>query len=92
METTQYIKAELLILVPILNMAGALLKSSTIKNKYIPYLLTILSILFCFMYEAIFHPERKGLQFIFDSIIQGILISSLSVYNHQLFSQIQKRQ
>lgn len=92
METTQYIKAELLILVPILNMAGALLKSSTIKNKYIPYLLTILSILFCFMYEMIFHPEQKGLYFIFDSIIQGILISSLSVYNHQLFSQIQKRQ
>lgn len=91
MDTTNYIKTELLILVPVLNMIGALIKTSQIKNKYIPSLLTLIAIAFCMMYSFIQKEEKTFLTFIFDTIIQGLLISSMSIYGHQLLKQTRKK-
>ena len=47
MELFEYIKPELLILIPVLNIIGLMIKNSKIKNNYIPLLLTIIAIVFC---------------------------------------------
>ena len=91
MNNTNYIKPELLILIPVLNMIGALIKTSQIKNKHIPFLITFIAIAFCMMYSWIEQEENSIPQFLFDNVVQGILISSMSVYNHQLFKQTRKK-
>lgn len=91
MDNTQFIKPELLMLVPILNTIGSMIKASHINNRYIPFLLGIFSFAFCAMYDVIQGTDKDALSFIFNNITQGILIASVSVYGHQMYCQNKKR-
>lgn len=92
MELFEYIKPELLILIPVLNIIGLMIKNSKIKNNYIPLLLTIIAIVFCIIYVWIYSNHSLSIKDLFDTFIQGILIASFSIYNHQFCKQIKEKQ
>lgn len=92
MDATQFIKPELLILVPVLNMLGTMIKASHIKNYYIPFLLGTFGFAFCAMYDVIQGIDTQLLPFLFENITQGILIASVSVYGHQMYCQNKKKE
>ena len=91
MDNTQFIKPELLVLIPVLNMVGTMIKASHINNKYIPCILGLFGVAFCIMYEMIQGNDKQLLSLIFDNLIQGILIASVSVYGHQMYCQNKKK-
>lgn len=81
MDLLKYITEKMLILIPVLYIIGMIIKGTEkIKNKYIPVILLPLGIV-----GAI---GIGGLNV--DSIIQGILITGVTVYGNQLVTQYKK--
>ena len=90
----EFIKPELLILIPVMYLIGCGIKKSNIKDKFIPLLLGIAAILLSGLY--VFATSNiKCLQdiamAIFVAITQGILTAGASVYFNQLYKQLQKK-
>lgn len=80
---TQYICAELLILIPVLYAIGyGLKKTEKIKDNYIPAILGGVGVLFALLYVHSFTATG-----IFTAITQGILCAAAAVYAHQLYKQ-----
>lgn len=84
----EYIKPELLILIPVLYFVGMGLKKSEIKDNYIPWILTTIGIFL----SALWVLGTSGITAIaiFTAITQGILCAGASVYVNQLVKQSQK--
>ena len=80
MDFASFIDAELIILVAALYALGVMLKNSSLKDKYIPFVLLIPSILACI--------AIKG--FNVQAIIQGVLCTATAVYTNQLVKQSKK--
>jgi phosphoglycerol transferase MdoB-like AlkP superfamily enzyme len=86
---TEYITPELLILVPCLYVIGVMMKDiEFIENKYIPLILTGVSLLLSSLYVL----GMGGLSAIniFSSIVQSILCVACAVYADQLKKQFRK--
>ena len=81
MDFLKYITERLLILIPALYIIGMIIKGTDkIKNKYIPVILLPLGI-----------AGAIGIGGVnVDSIIQGILITGVTVYGNQLITQYKK--
>ena len=91
----QFIKPELLILVPVLFSAGALLKKSRIHDYYIPLILGVAGIVLSTIWTigTSFGFAWQGLLMeIFTGVTQGILAAAVSVYVSQLMKQWQQAQ
>lgn len=89
MEFSQFIKAELLVLVPVLYGIGAILKhTETIKDKYIPVILTGIGLVLSCLY--VLGTEGVTPVSIFTAIVQGILVTAAAVYSNQLVKQSAK--
>lgn len=87
MEYKNYIKPELLILVPVLYIAGTILKNAqAVPDKYIPAILGGAGIALSLLY-VIATEGLNGVS-IFTAITQGILTAGASVYSHQLIKQM----
>lgn len=87
MEFENYIKPELLILVPVLFFAGSIIKNTqAVPDKYIPAILGLAGIALSLLY-VITTDGASGVG-IFTAITQGILVAGTSVYTHQLIKQI----
>lgn len=85
----EYISPELLVLIPVVYALGMWLKSSgSFKDKYIPLILAVFSILMAMIYE-ISTAGFSG-EIVFTSIVQGILIASASVYANNVYKQAMK--
>ena len=93
MEFEQYIRTELLILVPVMYIIGTGLKKSKVADKYIPLILgtvsVILSALWVFATEEL-KGGREILTAFFTAVTQGILAAGASVYASQLYIQSKK--
>lgn len=91
MEIIDYIKPELLILVPVLYMVGIGLKKSLLPDKFIPVILgaggIVLSAIYMLTTCNIF-DYRCILTAIFASVTQGILCAGTSVYANQIYKQL----
>ena len=86
MDYTQFINAELLTLVPVMNVIGYWLKTKTkLKNSYIPVILTCISVIACTVYTV---TEQFAVQAVFTGAVQGILVAASSVYTNQLYKQM----
>lgn len=86
MDFTQFIKAELLILIPVLYGLGAILKTAKfIKDKYIPLTLTGIALVLTCLY--VLGTEGVNSISIFTAIVQGILVTAAAVYTNQLVKQ-----
>ena len=84
----EYIKPELLILIPVLNIAGEIIKQSKINDKYIPLILGIIGIILSS--TIIISASEFTAQNLVAGIIQGILIAGTSVYADQIVKQVKK--
>ena len=88
-----YIKPELLVLIPVLYLVGVAVKNSKIADKFIPWILggvsVALSALWIFASSSITTAAEVALA-IFTAVTQGILIAGASVYVNQLVKQTGK--
>lgn len=92
----QFIKPEILILVPVLYFIGVMIKNTLlIKDKFIPLTLGITGIVLSVIW-VLATTEVKTTQdiymAIFTAITQGVLCSGASVYVNQVIKQSQKRE
>ena len=95
MEYQEYIKSELLVLVPVLYIIGLGLKKSKMKDKWIPLVLGLTSIaLSAAWVVATSHITnvREVAAALFTAVTQGILAAGASVYINQLYLQANKGQ
>jgi hypothetical protein len=93
METEQilsFISPALIILVAAVYCLGIFLKSSQVKDKYIPLILLVSSIVLTIAYMALIQGVGFNPTVIIDGLIQGILIASVAVYGNQVLKQVKK--
>lgn len=95
MNYQDYIKTELLILVPVLYFIGIGLKKSKLADKWIPALIgaagVILSAVWVLATSDI-SCFKEAAYAMFTSITQGVLIAGASVYANQLYIQAKKEE
>ena len=86
----EFIKPELLVLIPVLYFLGIALKKSQIADKRIPLVLGItsvaLSLLFVFA-TSVIGNWQEAIMAVFLGLTQGILCAGASVYVNQLIKQ-----
>ena len=90
MDYSQYIKAELLVLVPVLIITGKIMKDSTVSNKHIPLILGIVSIILSCAWLIILEHENIA-DAVITGIVQGILLAGMAVYSNQIFKQYKNK-
>lgn len=93
MEFQEYIKPELLILIPVLYLIGTAIKKSNISDKLIPWVLGVVSVILCGIWILANSPVTTGAEIataIFTALTQGVLIAGASVYVNQLIKQTGK--
>lgn len=81
MAILQYILDKMLILIPILNILGMMIKEiDKIPDRYIPLLLLVFGVL-----GAIAIGGASA-----DSVVQGVLITGAAVYGNQIVKQFRQ--
>ena len=94
MNFEEYIKPELLILIPVLYIIGIGLKKSKLSDTLIPLVLGVISIILSAIWVIATTDisTLKDIAYaIFVSITQGILSAGSSVYVNQLYVQSKKK-
>ncbi len=81
MEVLGYITDKALILIPVLNIIGMIIKHlEKINDKYIPLIILFFGVL-----------GTLGIMGVsVDSVIQGVLVSGASVFGNQIVKQLSK--
>ena len=90
----EFVKPELLVLIPVLYLIGVGIKNAAIKDKFIPFILGIISIVLCGLYvfaTSEITGAKEIAMAIFVALTQGILTAGASVYFNQLYKQSQKK-
>lgn len=94
MDYTEYIKPELLVLIPALVYVGYLAKQSTIiKDKFIPALLAAAGVLLAGLYvlaTTTLAATQDVAQAVFTALVQGLLCAAGAVYADQCVKQSKK--
>lgn len=91
----EFIKPELLVLVPVLYIVGVILKKSTVRDKLIPALLGGIGIVLSLAWvlaTSDLVTWRDVLLAGFSAVTQGILAAGASVYCNQLVKQGEKEE
>ena len=95
MNYQEYIKTELLILIPVLYFTGMGLKKSMIADKKIPLIIGLVSIILSAIW-VVATCEISGIKevafAIFTAVTQGILLAGATVYVNQLYVQSKKEE
>lgn len=93
MNFQDYIKTELLILVPVLYFIGIGLKKSKMPDRWIPLLLgvvaVVLSAIWVLATEEV-TDVRQCAAAVFTAVTQGVLVAGASVYANQIYLQAKK--
>lgn len=95
MDVMNFIKPELLILVPVLYTIGLGVKKSNVTDKYIPLILGVVSIFLSTLWvisTSDINNWQDAVYAVFISITQGILTAGASVYVNQLYIQSKKHE
>ena len=92
MNFEQFIRPELLVLVPVLFIVGAFIKKALggIDNRYIPLMLGFIGIALAVIWVLATMPTKTKeeiLLAVFTGVVQGILCAGASVYGHQIIAQ-----
>lgn len=92
----QFIKPEILILVPVLYFIGVMIKNTLlIKDKFIPLTLGITGIALAVMWVLAttdINNTKDIYMAVFTAVTQGVLCSGASVYVNQVIKQSQKKE
>jgi 1,4-dihydroxy-2-naphthoate octaprenyltransferase len=84
-----YIKPELLILIPVLYILGCIIKdSATVQNRFIPAILGAVGVFLALLYVA--GSTGISVTGIFTAITQGILIAGAAVYTNEIIAQFRR--
>lgn len=86
----EFIKPELLVLIPVLYLVGVALKKSQVADKYIPVLLGGISVILSFLFimaTSVIGGWQEALMAVFSGLTQGILCAGASVYVNQIVKQ-----
>lgn len=90
----EFIRPELVVLIPVLFLIGAGLKQAEwVNNKWIPLLLGAFGVALSLVYMvsvSTVTSVQSAMALLFSGITQGILCAGGSVYVHQLFKQSKK--
>ena len=92
---TDYIKPELLILVPVLYIVGVFLKGSKkVDDRNIPLYLGVVGIVLAavFVSTTVDGTLSGWIQGLFASVTQGVLLAGMEVYSNQIIKQSSKEQ
>lgn len=95
MNFEEFIKPELLILIPVLYIVGIGLKKSKLSNKLIPLVLGGISIVLSTAWAIAtsdISTIRDVAYAMFVSVTQGILSAGASVYINQIYVQSKKKE
>lgn len=90
MSFNDFIKPELIIMIPVMYLIGIAVKKSPIRDFLIPFILGGVSILIATLYvlaSTAITGWQDGLMALFVAVTQGILAAGTSVYANQLFKQ-----
>nr|DAJ98099.1 MAG TPA: holin [Caudoviricetes sp.] len=93
MNIQDYVKPELLILIPVMYLVGLAIKKSEVKDKFIPWILGAISIVLSAIYTLAtsdLSTTANILMAVFTAITQGVLVAGASVYVNQLIVQTKK--
>jgi hypothetical protein len=88
-----FIKPELVVLIPVLYLIGKALKTSLILDKHIPWLLGLTSVILSLLYivaTSVFSGWQGVFMVVFSAFTQGILCAGASVYVNQIIKQSSK--
>ena len=90
----EFIKPELLVLIPVLYIIGMGFKKTTLlKDKFIPVALGLISIFLTGLYifaTSNITGAKEITMAIFTALTQGVLIAGASVYANQIYKQLQR--
>lgn len=89
----EFIKPELLVLIPALYLIGTALKNSEVNNKHIPWVLGVISVIFSTIVVISLTniaSFTEVLMAIFSGFTQGVLCAGASVYVNQIVKQASK--
>ena len=92
-EVTDFVKPELLLLVPVLYFLGIGIKKSKLPDRLIPLLLGCAGVgmaALALLPQVIGHSTAEVIMAVFTALTQGILCAGLSVYVDQLRKQAKK--
>lgn len=95
MDLEQYIKTELLVLIPVMYIIGMGLKRSKVKDKHIPLILGTISVILSALWVFATSDLESGkeiLEAFFTAVTQGILTAGAGVYVNQLVIQAKKEE
>ncbi len=95
MNYQDYIKTELLVLVPVLYFVGIGLKKSKLPDRWIPVALGVIAISLSAMWVLSTGAVCGLTQIIsalFTAVTQGILVAGASVYASQIYIQANKEE
>lgn len=90
---SDYVKSELLGLIPVLYLVGAALKKSKVPNRRIPLLLGLISVVLTALWvfsTTTVDNVGEAAEALFSVVTQGILTAGASVYANQLYRQSKK--
>ena len=94
MNVMEFVRPELLVLIPVLYLLGmGLKKSEYVLDKRIPFILGAVGVLLSLVYilsTMEVAGYQAGLQVAFSAVTQGILTAGASVYVNQLVVQTKK--
>lgn len=92
----EFIKPELLILIPVLYFIGMAVKQSTIiKDNHIPVMLGLIGIILSLVWvlgTTQAATMQENLTAMFTAITQGVLCAGCSVYFNQIIKQANKHE
>jgi len=91
----EFVKPELLVLVPVLYLVGAGLKKSELADRLIPATLGLTGVLLAAMYIAatgVFAGAQDVIAGAFAALTQGVLCAGASVYVNQVVKQAGKNE
>lgn len=95
MDFQEYIKPELLILIPVLVAIGyGLKKAEWLQDKHIPVCLGVIGIVLSLLWVLVgsipFETAHAILEAVFTAIVQGVLVAAAAVYANQVLKQEKK--
>lgn len=89
----EYIRSELLILVPVLYIITKNLDSSSINKRWIPIILMLISVVLAGIYtfaSVDISSLRNILMALFSTVVQGVLLSGTTVFSGLLAQSMKK--
>ncbi len=86
----EFIKPELLVLVPVLYLVGIALKKSAVKDKHIPWILGLAGVVLAALWilsSSTINGLQSAAAAVFSALVQGVLVAGASVYVNQIVKQ-----